>query len=255
MPGVNQMNHFFVDPADIRDDLVIIRGQDVKHITRSLRLSSGDKITVAEGLENKYLVELTSTTDQLVEGQIIKKLEVDAETDIEVTLLQGLPKSKKMDLIVRKCTELGIKRVIPMETDHTVVKLKPSKAKRRQKRWQKIAKSAAKQSKRTQIPRVAEVIDYQQGLELVDDYDLAIIPWVGEEEQGLREVIGDHDSADIDNILVIIGPEGGFSPAEIESAGDKGVEPVMLGPRTLRTETAGLAALTMLLYELGDLGG
>ena len=249
------MNHFFVKPEDIRNDLVIIRGQDVKHITRSLRLYSGDKITVSDGLENKYLVELTSTNDKLVEGKIIEELAVDTEPNLQVTLLQGLPKSKKMDLIVRKCTELGINKVIPIETDHTVVKLKPSKAKRRQKRWQKIAKSAAKQSKRTKIPTVKEVIDYQQGLDLVADYDLALIPWVWEKKQGLKKVIQNNSTEDINNVLVIIGPEGGFSSTEVEAAIEQGVEPVMLGPRTLRTETAGMAALTMLLYELGDLGG
>lgn len=249
------MNHFFVEPEDIRGDLVIIRGQDVKHITRSLRLQPGDEITVADGLENKYLVELTATNDKLVEGEIKKELEVDAESDISVTLLQGLPKSKKMDLIVRKCTELGIDKVIPMETDHTVVKLNSSKAKKRKKRWQKIAKSAAKQSKRTRIPLVEDVINFESGLELVADYDLAVMPWVAEEKQGLKDVISKQKEVGIKDILIIIGPEGGFSSQEVVSAREEGVQPVLLGPRTLRTETAGLAALTMLLYELGDLGG
>lgn len=248
------MNHFFVEPEDIRDDLVIIRGQDVKHITRALRLGSGDKITVADGLENKYLVELTTTNDKLVEGQIKEKLAVDAESEINVTLLQGLPKSKKMDLIVRKCTELGINKVIPMTTDHTVVKLSSSKAEKRQKRWQKIAKSAAKQSKRTRIPELGAVIDFAEGLDLAADYDLAVIPWVAEEKQGLKEIIKEQDLENIKDVLIVIGPEGGFSPAEIANAQEKGVQPVVLGPRTLRTETAGLAALTMILYELGDLG-
>ncbi|MGM0502657.1 MAG: 16S rRNA (uracil(1498)-N(3))-methyltransferase [Bacillota bacterium] len=249
------MNHFFVDPEDVRGDIVIIRGQDVKHITRSLRLGAGDKITVADGLENKYLVELTATKEQFVEGKIIEQLAVDAESDVNVTLLQGLPKSKKMDLIVRKCTELGIDQVIPMETEHTVVKLKPSKAQRRQKRWQKIAKSAAKQSQRTKIPKVGELIDFAQGLELAADYDLAVVPWVGEKEQGLKEFLQSEKGSGLKNILIMIGPEGGFSPAEIEQAQSAGVEPVLLGPRTLRTETAGMAALTMLLYEFGDVGG
>ena len=248
------MNHFFVEPEDIRDDLVIIRGQDVKHITRSLRLGPGDKITVADGLENKYVVELTDTNDKLVEGQIKEKLAVDAESEINLTLLQGLPKSKKMDLIVRKCTELGINKVIPMETDHTVVKLNSSKAKRRRDRWQKIAKSAAKQSKRARIPEVGELIDFSDGLDLAADYDLAVIPWVAEEKQGLKEIIKEQDLENIEDVLIIIGPEGGFSSAEIVRAQEKGVQPVVLGPRTLRTETAGLAALTMILYELGDLG-
>ncbi|MBM7556235.1 16S rRNA (uracil(1498)-N(3))-methyltransferase [Halanaerobacter jeridensis] len=249
------MNHFFVEPEDIRGDLVIIRGQDVKHITRSLRLQPGDEITVADGLENKYLVELTATNDKLVEGEIKKELEVDAESDINVTLLQGLPKSKKMDLIVRKCTELGIDKVIPMETDHTVVKLSSSKAEKRKKRWQKIAKSAAKQSKRTRIPLVEDVINFESGLELVADYDLAVMPWVAEEKQGLKDIIQQQNTKEIEDVLIIIGPEGGFSPQEVASAREEGVQPVLLGPRTLRTETAGLAVLTMLLYELGDLGG
>ena len=249
------MNHFFVEPEDIRGDLVIIRGQDVKHITRSLRLNSGDKITVADGRENKYLVELTALKEKFVEGEIKEKLDADAESELNITLIQGLPKSKKMDLIVRKCTELGIDRVIPMETDHTVVKLNEKKAKKRRARWQKIAKSAAKQSKRTKIPELGNVIDFAAAIDLAADYDLALMPWVAEKEQGLKDLIKNDKNEGRDDIVIFIGPEGGFSPHEAAQAQEKGIEPVVLGPRTLRTETAGLATLTMLLYELGDLGG
>lgn len=253
--GWLKMNHFFAAPDDIRDDLVIIRGQDVEHITQALRLNAGDEITVADGQENKYLVELTALNEQMVEGKIKEELEADAESNLRITLVQGLPKSKKMDLIVRKCTELGIDKIIPLETAHTVVKLDRKKAKKRQKRWQKIAKSAAKQSKRTKIPEIEDLISFKEGLELLNDYDLVLLPWVDERNQGLKEVIKGQDTQEIKDILVFVGPEGGFSEEEAAQARKKEAEPVVLGPRTLRTETAGMAVLTMLLYELGDLGG
>ena len=248
------MHHFFVDPQYIIDDQVKIIGDDVRHISKSLRLQVGDKISVADGLNKKYIVEISKIEEKLVLGKVKTKFETEVEPEVKVTLLQGLPKSKKMDLIVRKCTELGIDKVIPMETKRSVVKLKPSKAKRRQKRWQKIAKEAAKQSGRAKIPEVGELIDFADLEKIIDNYEVVFLPWEEEDGLALKNSLKKLETKP-DNILVIIGPEGGFAAKEVAEAKELGAKAVTLGPRILRTETAGFATLSMILYELGDLGG
>ncbi|MBM7623146.1 16S rRNA (uracil(1498)-N(3))-methyltransferase [Sporohalobacter salinus] len=247
------MHHFFVDPDYITESQVRITGDDVKHITKSLRLGSGDEISVADGEGRKYIVKIVETGNDLVIGEIEKEFKSKVEPEVKITLLQGLPKSKKMDLIVEKCTELGIDTVIPAETKRSVVKLKPSKAKRRQKRWQRKAEAAAKQSQRARIPTIGQLMNLSNLSEIAGDYDLILIPWEEESTKSLKTSLKSVD--DIDKVLIIIGPEGGLAVEEVEAAKELGAKPVSLGPRILRTETAGLTTLSLVLYELGDLGG
>ncbi|AGB41806.1 RNA methyltransferase, RsmE family [Halobacteroides halobius DSM 5150] len=245
------MNHFFVTPKDIREDQVLITGSDVGHITRSLRLSAKDKITVADGEGNKYLVELIRTTNEVVEGQIIEEIERKVESTVEITLIQGVPKrKKKMDLIVQKCTELGIDKIIPIITERTVVKLTDKKANKRQDRWQKIALEAAKQSRRAKVPTIAKIKDFAQMPAVASD-DLALIPWEDEDTTGIKEVMQEQN---VSKVVILIGPEGGFSQSEVNQAKKIGFKPVSLGARILRTETAGITAVALAQYELGDLG-
>ncbi|WP_018247798.1 16S rRNA (uracil(1498)-N(3))-methyltransferase [Orenia marismortui] len=246
------MHHFFVKPKDINDGIITITGKDVKHITRSLRLDISDKISVADGESNKYLTEIIDISEEFVRAKIINEFEVRVESNIEVTLVQGLPKSKKMDLITQKCTELGIREIIPVDTKRTVVNLKPKKAERRQQRWQKIAREAAKQSGRAIIPIMKDLMTFKDILSLASEYDLVLMPWEDEQSTKLKEVLTDNQ--EVNKIMIIIGPEGGFSKQEVELAKEEGIKPVTLGPRILRTETAGIATLSMILYELGDLG-
>jgi len=248
------MHHFFIEPENIVDEQIRITGSDVRHITKALRLQPGDKISVADGRGQKYIIKLVETSEEVVIGEIQDEFIAQVEPEVKVTLLQGLPKSKKMDLIVQKCTELGIDQVIPMETKRSVVKLKPSKAKRRQKRWQKIAEEAAKQSGRAMIPKIGELKDFADLEEVIADYDLVLIPWEDEDSDGLKNKLQNLD-LNPEKILLVIGPEGGFASEEVDKAKELGAKSVTLGPRILRTETAGLAALSMILYEAGDLGG
>lgn len=247
------MQHFFVEPDYITEGQVRITGDDVKHITKSLRLGPGDEISVADGKGRKYIVEIVETGNGLVIGDIKEEFRSKVEPEVEITLLQGLPKSRKMDLIVEKCTELGIDKVIPAETKRSVVKLKPSKAKRRRKRWQRKAEAAAKQSKRARIPAVGQLMDLADLAEIAADYDLILLPWEEESTNSVKEVLG--SATAIEKVLIIIGPEGGFAAEEVEAAKQLGAKSVSLGPRILRTETAGLTTLSLVLYELGDLGG
>lgn len=243
------MNHFLIDSEAIKDEYVFIEGNELNHLKNSLRLKAGDEITVGDGEGNKYLVELVAVSDRLARGEIKKQLTANFESEVKVTICQGLPKSKKMDLITQKSTELGIDKLIPVSMDHSIVKLKPSKAKRRVKRWQKIAREAAKQSRRARVPKVAKLINYQQALKLVNEYDLALIPCVEEKDKTLKSVLVNQSKSEIENIILFIGPEGGFSTQELKSAVDKGVIPVSFGPRTLRTETASIFAVGTLIYE------
>ena len=254
------MHRFFVEPEDIKDEKeVIITGNDVRHITRSLRLRSGDKISVCNGAGQDYLVELTELDqdDDQVKGRIIESQKSKGEPEIEVTLFQGLPKKDKMDLISQKCTELGINRVIPVEMKRSIVKLNQKKAKRRINRWQKIAYEGAKQSKRGIIPEIGPLYSFKDMIQYIKDegYDLCLIPWEESESKSIKEAIAlDQTEKDqIKKVAYVIGPEGGLEEDEVESIKEVGGQSITLGPRILRTETAGLAVLAVLMYEFNQM--
>jgi len=247
------VTRFFVAPEQISEEKAEIFGEDVKHIAKVLRLQLGDKITILDGTGYQYKTEITDLAKDKVLVKVLEKIKSETEPPINVHLIQGLPKGDKFDLIVQKCTELGIKSLRPVNSERSVVKLDAKKAFVRVERWQKIAKEAAEQSARGLVPRVLELQDLKKVLEGLGDESLVLIPWEAEQSQSLREVL--KQGVVYKDIYIVIGPEGGFSTAEIEGAKTTGAVPVTLGPRILRTETAGFAALTMILYELGDLGG
>ncbi|MGB9803361.1 16S rRNA (uracil(1498)-N(3))-methyltransferase [Desulfofundulus sp.] len=249
MPAIG---YFFVPPEQITGDRVTITGPDVVHISRVLRLGPGDLITVMDGQGMGYRVRLTRTAGHTVEGVVLEKFIPGGEAPLMVTLVQGLARGEKMDIIIQKSTELGVSRVIPLACHRSVVRLNPLKARERQQRWQRIAMEAAKQSRRAIVPRVTEVMDLSAVLDLISPGALALMPWEEERELTLKRVLRGRSCREV---FVFIGPEGGFTSGEVAMAREKGVLSVTLGPRILRTETAGLAAVTMVLYELGDLGG
>ncbi|AZR73170.1 hypothetical protein BBF96_07090 [Anoxybacter fermentans] len=249
------MHRFFVKPENIiRDKEVIITGDDVQHITRSLRLKSGDQMIACDGKGTDYLVELIDLNQKEITCRIIESRKSRGEPDIEVTLFQGLPKSDKMDLITQKCTELGIRRIIPVETGRTIVKLNDKKAKRRVERWQKIAYEAAKQSQRGKIPSIGPILNLNEALEMIkkEKYDLFLVPWEEARGNSIRQVLKNWNvdkKAGLKRIAYMIGPEGGLEEKEVQTLIDLGAQPVTLGPRILRTETAGFVVLTVLMYE------
>lgn len=174
------MYRFFIDSKNIIDEKrVIISGADVQHITRSLRLKSGDQFTVCDGKGKDYLVNLVESTTDEVFCEIVESYQSLGEPAIEVTLFQGLPKGDKMDFIIQKCTELGIHQITPIETSRTIVKLNEKKAKTRIERWQKIAIEAAKQSDRGRIPQIVLILGWKEFLKKLkeEEYDLIIVPW------------------------------------------------------------------------------
>ncbi len=250
------MYQFFVEPAQINvtDKSVIIIGNDVNHIKNVLRMRPGEEISVSNGQDGKeYRCGiLTLEEDRIICGLRFVK-EDNVELPSRVYLFQGIPKADKMEWIVQKAVELGVCQVIPVAARRCVTKLDEKKAASRTARWQGIAEAAAKQSRRGIIPEVIGVMSFNQALEKAREADVRLIPY--ELARGMnrtREIVDGLVPGQ--SIAVFIGPEGGFEETEIELAVKAGVEPVTLGKRILRTETAGLTVLSWIMYRLEGCG-
>ncbi|SEF74408.1 16S rRNA (uracil1498-N3)-methyltransferase [Caloramator fervidus] len=246
------MHKFFVLPEKIDYPNIYITGEDVDHIVKVLRLRKGDKIQVCDGNGNEYICEITSSDKKEVICNIIESFKNQSEPPINITLYQGLPKAQKMDLIVQKCVEVGVVRIVPVMTKRVVVKTEGKDLKNKLERWQRIAYEAAKQSNRGIIPKVDNIMDFKEAIEDMKQNDLIIVPYEKERLRGIKKL---RERNDIKDVAIFIGPEGGFEDKEIEYCLDNGAIPVTLGPRILRTETAGFITSALVLYELGDLGG
>lgn len=249
------MARFFIsDNLVEQDQKVVITGPDVKHISRVLRLGPGDKIELLNGTGQEFEAKITDIMNNEVVCEILTRRQVSSESPVQVTLYQGLPKSDKMETVIQKTTELGVYRIVPVVCERTVVKLDDKKASSRRLRWQRVAEEAAKQSRRTIIPEVTEPVSFSEAMRQIAVEVFAIMPW---EEQQPSESIGKVLNANLGKkeVAIFIGPEGGFSKSEAEAAKTRGVYHVSLGPRILRTETAGIVAVAIVLYQLGDLGG
>lgn len=231
--------------------MVKITGRDFNHISHALRLQPGDYIIVNDGSGIDYQVCLKNFSKSSVSGEIIKREVNKNEPGVNITLAQAIPKKRNMEVVIEKCTEIGIKEIIPLQTERTVVRLSANKKNKRIKRWQRIAREAAKQSERGIIPQIRDLHSISELSTLKGDFDLILVCWTGEKEKDLKKIMS-KSSSKPDNILIVIGPEGGFTCQEVNEL--DGVN-LTLGPRILRTETAGPVALTMILYELGEMGG
>ncbi|MCU6724120.1 Ribosomal RNA small subunit methyltransferase E [uncultured Clostridium sp.] len=244
------MHRFFVEEPAMGENSITITGGDVNHIKNVLRMSVGDKICVINGQNNKeYYCEITAVGNDAVDTRICEIRESDQELGNEVVLFQGLPKSDKMELIIQKAVELGVHTIVPVSTDRTVVKLDAKKEANKRKRWMSISESAAKQSGRLRIPEVTPVVSYREALEMAKKMDVRLIPYeLAEGMEKTRELMSSIQPGQ--SVAVFIGPEGGFESSEIEKAMEIGAWPITLGKRILRTETAGLVTLAMLVYNL-----
>ena len=251
------MHKFFTPPENINMDEGKIIGDDVKHIYKVLRLAQGEKVVLnnCQGIE--YLGEIASISKTEVSIKILKKLDINNESGVEVYLFQGLPKAQKMDLIVQKGTELGIIEFIPTITQRVDVKLNGDFKKL--DRLNRIALEAAKQSKRSLIPIVSEPIDFEEVLGRLKTMDIFLVPYENAENIGIKRVVSDLRKNgtinEVKKIGILVGPEGGFEEEEINKLKDEGAHIITLGSRILRTETAGFVATSLIQYELGDLGG
>ena len=211
-------------------------------------MKNGEKIRVSSKSGQAYFCHISSILDDEVIAAIDSADETGTELDNHIVLYQGLPKGDKMELIIQKAVELGVSEIVPVAMKNCVVKLDEKKAQSKCKRWQAIAESAAKQSKRTVIPQIQMPLSWKQALEEAKELDVVLVPY--ENERGMeatREIF--RSIPEGASIGVMIGPEGGFSPEEIAQL-DKDMHRISLGRRILRTETAGMATLSMLIYEL-----
>lgn len=246
------MRRFFVEPGQIAESVIRITGGDVNHIRNVLRMNPGDQLVVG-CQDREYTCYLEQITEQEITAHIMYVQDTQAELPSRIYLFQGLPKSDKMEWIIQKAVELGVYEVIPVETRRTVVKLEEKKAAKKVQRWQQIAEGAAKQSGRGFIPRIHPVCKFAQALEYGRQCPVKWIPY--ERAAGMaatRELLGNLKPGQ--DVAVFIGPEGGFAEEEIQKAQEQGYTPITLGRRILRTETAGLALLSALMFHL-DTGG
>ena len=245
------MHRFFAEPGQIGEKEIVITGADVNHIRNVLRMRTGEEVLIADGRGAEYRCKLTDLSENEVRAQILWKLDGNAELASAVTLFQGLPKSDKMDLIVQKCVELGVDRIVPVSTKRAVVKLDAKKEETRLKRWNTISESAAKQSGRGVIPEVSGVMSCGKALEEAKKLEVLLIPYERAEHMAeTRRVMGEIRPGQ--SVGIFIGPEGGFEESEVEEAVAAGAKAITLGKRILRTETAGLAVMAMLSYLLEE---
>lgn len=247
------MPRFFVEPCQIQEETHEIRvtGTDVNHIRNVLRMKQGEELWVSDGAGKEYHCQIAGMDGEEILLHILYAQEPDYELSNQIYLFQGLPKADKMELIIQKAVELGVHEIIPVETRRSVVKLDAKKAEKKTARWQQIAESAAKQSRRMYVPRVSSVLSFSEALKKAGELDIKLIPY--ELAQGMKEtraILGSIRPGQ--SIGIFIGPEGGFEEQEVQAASEAGASPITLGKRILRTETAGLAVLSVLMFQLEE---
>ena len=243
------MYHFFVSQEQIGPGLITITGSDVNHIKNVLRMKPGEEVLVSNGVDKDYHCRIAQIMADAVQAEILSVDEEGTELPAKLYLFQGLPKQDKMEMIIQKAVELGVYQVIPVAMHRSVVKLDAKKADAKVKRWNGIAESAAKQSKRMIIPQVTDVMTVKEALKYAEESDLKLLPYENARGMAATKECVEKVKPGM-SIAVFIGPEGGFEDAEVELAKTAGFEAISLGKRILRTETAGLTALSILMYQI-----
>lgn len=253
------MQRYFIESEQFGERSVTITGEDAHHIVKVMRSKPGDKVIVSDGFFREALVALVTMESQSVTAEIIEMLEQTGEPGLKVTIVQSLPKGDKMETVIQKCTEIGAAGFLPFISERTVVQYDGKKEERRISRWRKIAKEAAEQAHRSRIPEVEAPVSWKELLRRLKDYDLVCICYEKEDGGGLKDVLKPFaeriPQGKEGRVAVLVGPEGGFSEREIHEAEEAGAVSTSLGRRILRTETAGMAALTCIMYESGEMGG
>ena len=221
-----------------------------RYLKTVLRMKEGDPLLIFNGTDWEYEAVIRRQTAEGMELEITGRQRLPA-AEIHVTLCQAVPKAEKMDGIIRHATELGAERIVPFLAERSVPRWRPEQLPRKRERWQKIAVEASRQCGRSDIPEVGEIVTFERMLRDVPESGLRLIPWEEETTMGIREVLRDPNRAGMTEVVLVIGPEGGFSAEEIDQARRAGFLPVSLGKRVLRVETASLAVIAILKYEQG----
>ncbi len=229
---------------------IIINGEDAFHIASVLRMSNGDNIVVCDGKMNDYVCEISALSKSQVTARIISSTKNVAEPKTNITLFQALPKADKMDFIIQKSVELGVCRIVPVLTEFTVSRPKDTKSiEHKMKRFRKICESAAKQSGRGIIPEISDIVSFKDGVSIIKQLSLPIAAYERERKNSFKDILPNFKGK---SLGIFIGPEGGFSGNEVQAFIENDIHCVTLGPRILRTETAGICALSIINYELEE---
>ena len=245
------MARFFVPRRNLRDNRGLIDGQELVHLRKVLRLGPGDPITLFDDSGWEHEAVIRALGAQQGELEILRSYQPERESPVQITLAVALTKGEKMDFIVEKATELGVQTIIPFVSSYSIPRLDESKIVKRGERWRKIALSAAKQCGRTRMPEISPVFEYRKLLDDAPARTLKLICWEKEQQRSLYQV---HEQRrDVEAVLIVIGPEGGFTAEEAQMAQRQGFEPVELGRRILRAETAAVTAIALVQFLWGDL--
>lgn len=241
------MTRIFLSPEDISSDIVTITDDQARHLTLVLRAKPSDMISVLNGSGYEYKCRIVSVHKKEVKAEVISKGPYSAESPVSITVAQGISKGERMDIAIQKSTELGATRIVPVITERSQVKHT-----QKVERWHKIALSAAQQSGRDKIPEINEPVRLEEFLDSIVTGSPGIIFFEEKRERNLKDVLSGFQ--EIKELIILIGPEGGFTKEEVAAATEKGFIEASLGPRILRTETAPITALSIIQYELGDMG-
>jgi 16S rRNA (uracil1498-N3)-methyltransferase len=245
------MPNYFITSSQIQGESIRIVGPLLKHLKDALRIKQGEPLTFVDERQQRYLVQVDRISHHLLVARIIDRLAQAPAPLLQLHLAQGIIKGKKMDWIIQKATELGVSQMIPLLTSRTVVRLEGLRARRQQERWQAIANEAAQQSGRDKVPSIQAVCSFSDFIRSAG-HQLLLLLWEEEARQSLKNELS--SQKEVKSATLLIGPEGGFSQKEVTEAKARGFQTVHLGRRILRTETAGLATLSILQYLWGDLG-
>lgn len=246
------MVQFFIRSDEIgENEIIMTNPEDINHAVNALRMRVGEQLRLSCDNGNDYICTITAVSSNEIHA-VIEDIERECrELPVKITLFQGLAKGDKMETIIQKAVELGAHEVVPVATSRAVVKLDAKRGSKKVVRWNAIAKSAAKQSGRNYIPEVREIMSYREAIAYAKTLDYVLVPY--EEAKGIEETrelfakVRNYESAGI-----FIGPEGGFEYSEIEQAVEIGAHPITLGHRILRTETAGMTVLSILMFMLEE---
>lgn len=243
------MQQFFVTADQVRGEQIYIEGSDVNHMKNVLRMHPGESVRISDGSNRRYICQIKEYTEEQAILTIVEEDETNAELASRIYLFQGLPKGDKMEMIVQKAVELGVYKIAPVAMKRCVVRLDDKKAAKKVDRWGEIAKSAAKQSGRGIVPKVGSVLKFEEAVTLSKELDVVFVPYeLAEGMEETRRLISAVKPGQ--SVGIFIGPEGGFEKDEVEKLKEAGASEITLGSRILRTETAGMTALSILMYHL-----
>jgi 16S rRNA (uracil1498-N3)-methyltransferase len=246
------ITNFYTSPDKIGKETLTIEGQEARHILSVLRRGAGDVIDVVDGRGSKYRVEIEEISRDFLQGKILSRTYRENEPDCHVTLAQAVCRQERMDFLIEKATEIGVSSIIPILTERGLIKAgEISRQNRKLDRWRRLAIAAMKQSLRTVLPDIPDIVRFEQLLAKMESFDLCLIASPDKGSKSLKEC--GQLRKGLKRVLLIVGPEAGFTDDEVAKARGQGAIPVSLGSRRLRTETAGVVFSSLAMHLLGDL--